>query len=70
LIISPKWLWIEGIAETKVFSASRGTVIWERDPARDMALDHLAARASSSCRGSSMPCHTSSRRVSENSGQI
>jgi hypothetical protein len=38
------WLWIEGIVETKVFSASRGTVIWERGPARDLALDHLARR--------------------------
>ncbi len=38
------WLWIEGIAETKVFSASRGTVIWVRGPARDLALDHLARR--------------------------
>lgn len=38
------WLWIEGIAETKVFSASRGTVIWERGPARDLALDHLTRR--------------------------
>lgn len=38
------WLWIEGILETNVFSASRGTVIWERGPARDLALDHLTRR--------------------------
>lgn len=38
------WLWIEGISKTTVFSEVLGTVIWERDRARDAALAHLASR--------------------------
>jgi hypothetical protein len=36
------WLWIEGIVERTDFSSQLGTVRWERGPAREMALDHLA----------------------------
>jgi len=38
------WLWIEGTLQSHVFSASCGTVIWDRGPARELALDHLANR--------------------------
>jgi hypothetical protein len=38
------WLWIEGISKTHHFSASCGTVIWDRGRARDLALGHLASR--------------------------
>jgi hypothetical protein len=38
------WLWIEGISQSHVFSASCGTVIWDRGPARELALNYLARR--------------------------
>jgi hypothetical protein len=38
------WLWIEGICETTNFSDQLGTVLWDRGPARDHALSHLARR--------------------------
>jgi hypothetical protein len=38
------WLWIEGISQSHVFSASCGTVIWDRAPARELALNYLARR--------------------------
>jgi hypothetical protein len=38
------WLWIEGISKTTIFSDQLRTVIWERGPAREVALSHLERR--------------------------
>lgn len=38
------WLWIEGIAETTVFSSRFGTVVWSRGAARELAFEHLSRR--------------------------
>ena len=36
------WLWIEGIADTTVYSSQLSTVVWARGAAREKALEHLA----------------------------